>query len=249
MIKDGNDLLLLFTIGILVSVVFVLLVMLLSLASMVQSIAGEKEAPAPDANKFWLKVAGLKPLSREQELLLHEDYDGIKELNNPVPAWFNALFYGTVAFGLVYLLVYHQWNAAPLQSQEYDKEVYIAQLASQERLKNTPVDDINENNVKESKDQAVITSGKATYTQYCAACHGQAGEGGVGPNLTDNYWLHGGTLASIFKTIKYGVPERGMVAWGTQITPTQISNISNFITSLKGSNPPNGKAPQGEQMQ
>jgi cytochrome c oxidase cbb3-type subunit 3 len=250
MIKDGNDLILLFTIGILISIVLVLLVMLMALASMMQSMIGSEQGkPAFDSSKFWQKLGSLKPLSKEKELLLNEDYDGIKELDNPVPAWFNALFYGTVAFGLLYLLVYHNWDLAPLQKQEYDEEVYAAQLASQERLKNAPIDDINENNVKESKDQSVITSGKAAYIQYCAACHGQKGEGGVGPNLTDEYWIHGGTLAAVFKTIKYGVPEKGMVAWGTQITPTKISNISNFITSLQGTNPPNSKAPQGEKMQ
>jgi len=248
MLQDGGDLLLLFGIAILICIVLVLLVMLMSLAGMVGSMSGTAEKPVADAGKFWQKIASLKPLSAEKELLLHEDYDGIQELDNPVPAWFNALFYGTVVFGLIYLLVYHSWNLAPMQKQEYDTEVFAAQLATQERLKKSPIDDINENNVKESKEQTILTAGKGTYVQYCAACHGQAGEGGVGPNLTDDYWLHGGTLASVFKTIKYGVPEKGMVAWGTQLTPTQISNISNFIASLKGTNPPNGKAPQGDKM-
>ncbi len=247
-LQSGSDLLLLFAIAILVCVILVLLVMLVSMIGMIQSMSAESGKPTVSSSKFWQKITSLKPLSAEKELLLNEDYDGIQELNNPVPAWFNALFYGTVAFGLIYLLVYHNWDLAPMQKQEYESEVFAAQLATQERLKNSPVDDINENNIKESKEQAVVAAGKGTYVQYCAACHGQAGEGGVGPNLTDDYWLHGGTLASVFKTIKYGVPEKGMLAWGTQLTPTQMSNISNFITSLKGTNPPNGKAPQGEKM-
>ncbi len=248
MFQDGNDLLLLFAIAALVCVVLVLLVMLMSLIGMIQGISREDGKPVSGSSEFWQKIGSLKPLSAEKELLLNEDYDGIQELNNPVPAWFNALFYGTVVLGILYFFAYHNWDLAPLQKQEYDSEVFAAQLATQERLKNSPVDDINENNVKESKEAAIISAGKGTYIQYCAACHGQAGEGGVGPNLTDDYWLHGGTLASVFKTIKYGVPEKGMVAWGTQLTPTQMSNISNFITSLKGTNPPNGKAPQGDKM-
>ncbi|TAH18267.1 MAG: hypothetical protein EAZ08_11805 [Cytophagales bacterium] len=248
MFQNDGDILLLAAIAILICIIFVLLVMVMSLAGMIGSMSDVAGKATPDMDKFWQKIGGLKPLAQEKELLLNEDYDGIQELDNPVPAWFNALFYGTVAFGLVYLLVYHNWNLAPMQKQEYDTEVFAAQLATQERLKNSPVDDINENNIKESKEEGVLAAGKGTYVQYCAACHGQAGEGGVGPNLTDDYWLHGGELAAVFKTIKYGVPEKGMVAWGTQLTPTQMSNIANFITSLKGTNPPNGKAPQGDKM-
>lgn len=198
-----------------------------------------------DTASFWEKLANLKPLSQEKELLLHEDYDGIQELDNPVPAWFNGLFYGTVAIGIVYLLVYHSWQSAPLQTQEYDNEVVMAAKIKAQQLKDAPADNIDENNVKLLTDASVINAGKVSYMQYCAACHGKAGEGLVGPNLTDEYWIHGNTVNAVFKTIKYGVVEKGMLAWGSQLTPTQISNVSNFILSLKGTNPPNAKEPQG----
>lgn len=248
-IKTTEDLLMLVLVIGLMLVVTALVAVVWGLMGLTQSLAEQKnEAPLFDFDKMWGKITSLKPLSQEKELLLNEDYDGIKELDNPVPNWFNALFYGTIVFGLVYLLVYHVWMSAPSQKQEYEYEVAAAETKQQERLKNAPAEDINENNVKLVADASVVTSGKATYIQYCAACHGQAGEGLVGPNLADEYWLHGGTIQDVFKTIKYGVPEKGMVAWGTQLNPRQISNITNYIMSIQGTNPPNGKAPQGEKL-
>lgn len=243
-----NDFFMLFAFTVMTFLAILLVVVFSAMFSMLKELTNEKEKDVPATHKisFLEKLANLKPLSQEKELLLHEDYDGIQELDNPVPNWFNALFYGTVVIGIFYLFVYHSWNSAPLQKQEYDTEVNVAQLAKAERLKNAPADDTNETNVKLLTDAGVLNAGKGTYLQYCAACHGKAGEGGVGPNLTDEYWLHGGTIQSVFKTIKYGVAEKGMVAWGTQITPTQMSNVANFILSLKGTNPPNGKAPQGK---
>jgi cytochrome c oxidase cbb3-type subunit 3 len=80
----------------------------------------------------------------------------------------------------------------------------------------------------------------------CAACHGQKGEGVVGPNLTDAYWIHGGGIKNVFKTIKYGVPAKGMIAWETQLSPSQIQKVASYVLTLQGTNPPNGKAPEGE---
>jgi cytochrome c oxidase cbb3-type subunit 3 len=79
----------------------------------------------------------------------------------------------------------------------------------------------------------------------CAPCHGNAGEGSVGPNLTDDYWLHGGSVQSIFKTIKYGVPEKGMKSWKEDLSPAQMAQVTSYIKSLRGTNPPNPKEHQG----
>jgi cytochrome c oxidase cbb3-type subunit 3 len=96
------------------------------------------------------------------------------------------------------------------------------------------------------KDSKIVSSGKEIFIAKCVACHGQAGEGGVGPNLTDEYWLHGGSINDIFKTVKYGVPEKGMIAWQATLKPNEIQSVSNYILSIQGSNPANAKAPQGE---
>lgn len=202
----------------------------------------EKNGPG-----IWAKLLGLRPLSEEKDMMLDHDFDGITELDNPTPVWFNAMFYGTILFAVVYLLNYHVFNWSPLQDEEYAIEMKAAETEKAAFLAKAG-NLIDENSVKVSTDAAVIAAGKAVYTQNCIACHGAAGEGSVGPNLTDEYWIHGGTVNNIFKTIKYGVPEKGMIAWEKTLTPKQTSDVSSYILSLKGTNPPNPKAPQGTKM-
>lgn len=207
----------------------------------------EWEALEKNSPGIWTKLMGLKPISQEKEIMMDHEFDGIAELDNPTPAWFMGLFYATVIFAVVYLLNYHVFEWSPLQDEEYAIEMKTAEaekvafLAKSGNL-------IDENSVKESTDATIIAAGKAVYAQNCVACHGAAGEGTVGPNLTDEYWLHGGTVNAIFKTIKYGIPEKGMISWEKTLTPKQTSDLSNFILTLKGTNPPNPKAAQGEKM-
>ncbi len=196
---------------------------------------------------IWAKLLGLRPISEEKDMTLEHDFDGITELDNPTPVWFNAMFYGTILFAAAYLLNYHVFNWSPLQDEEYAIEMKSAEVEKVAFLAKAG-NLIDENSVKASTDGAVIAAGKAVYTQNCIACHGQQGEGTVGPNLTDEFWLHGGTVNAIFKTIKYGVPEKGMIAWEKTLTPKQTSDVANYILSLKGTNPPNPKAPQGTKM-
>lgn len=203
------------------------------------------ETPEVHKQTTWQKLLSLKPLSQEKELLIMHDYDEIQELDNPIPAWFNWLFYGSVVFAVVYMLNYHVFKLGKLQDEEYVIEMKQADVAKEAYLAKSG-NAIDENNVKIDKSAAVLDAGKAVYTQNCVACHGQNGEGIVGPNLTDDYWLHGGKIANVFKTIKYGVPEKGMISWEKQLSPKQISDVSNYIESLKGTNPANPKAPQGD---
>lgn len=194
---------------------------------------------------FWQKVLSLKPLSEEKDMMIDHDYDGIQELDNPTPGWFMYLFYATIAFAFVYILNFHVFNLGKLQDEEYAIEVKEAETAKAAFLAQS-ANNVNENTVALSTDAGVIAEGKAIYTKNCVACHGANGEGTVGPNLTDDYWLHGGKINNVFKTIKYGVPEKGMVSWEKQLTPKQISDVANYIKSLAGTNPPNGKEPQGD---
>lgn len=196
---------------------------------------------------IWTKLMGLRPLSEEKDMMLDHDFDGITELDNPTPAWFNVLFYGSIIFGAAYLLNYHVFKWSPLQDEEYVIEMKAAEeqkasfLAKAGNL-------IDENSVKVNSDPAIIAAGKAVYMQNCVACHVADGGGSVGPNLTDEYWIHGGSINEIFKTIKYGVPEKGMIAWEKTLTAKQTSDLSNFILSLKGTKPANPKEPQGEKL-
>lgn len=193
----------------------------------------------------WQKILSLRPMAEEKDLLIMHDYDDIQELDNPIPAWFNWLFYGSVIFAFIYLLNYHVFNLGKLQDEEYAIEMKEAEVAKEAYLAKSG-NVIDENNVKLDAGEGVLSAGKAVFAQNCVACHGQNAEGIVGPNLTDEYWLHGGKINDIFKVIKYGVPEKGMISWEKQLTPKQISDVANYIESLKGTNPANPKAPQGE---
>lgn len=199
----------------------------------------QKEKPG-----IWTKILGLKPISEEKDMMLDHEFDGIAELDNPTPAWFMWLFYSTIAFAFVYLVYYHVLDIGKMQEEEYAIEVKEAKVTQAAYLAKS-ANNIDENSVKEEKDAGIISSGQAIYNTNCIACHGDKGQGTVGPNLTDVYWLHGGKINNIFKTIKYGVPEKGMISWEKTLTPKQISDVSNYILSLQGSNPPNAKAAQG----
>ncbi|HQU52955.1 MAG TPA: c-type cytochrome, partial [Saprospiraceae bacterium] len=105
---------------------------------------------------------------------------------------------------------------------------------------------VDETNVTARTDDAALAQGKDIWIANCVACHGANGEGGVGPNMTDKYWIHGGDIKNIFNTIKYGVPEKGMISWQTQLSPSAMADVASYILTLQGTNPPNAKAPQGD---
>jgi len=194
--------------------------------------------------EVWNKLLSLRPLSEEKDMLIEHQYDGIQELDNPTPAWFMYLFYSTIVFAVVYLLIYHVFSAAPLQYDEYKNEVAQADIAKKEFL-SKQANRVDENSVKLVTDPAALTSGQMVFKQSCVPCHGDHAEGKVGPNLTDDYWLHGGKINDVFKTIKYGVLTKGMPTWEKQLSAKQIADVSNYIKSLHDTHPLNAKEPQG----
>ncbi len=195
----------------------------------------------------WNKLLGLRPISEEKDMMLEHDFDGITELDNPTPVWFNAMFYASILFAVVYLLNYHVLEWSPLQNEEYAIEMKAAEASKGEFLAKS-ANLIDETTVKVDGDAAVLTAGKTVFMQNCVACHAPDGGGTIGPNLTDEYWIHGGTVNNIFKTIKYGIPEKGMIAWEKTLTVQQTSDVTNFILSLKGTKPAIPKEPQGTKM-
>ncbi|RCH55442.1 cytochrome C [Mucilaginibacter hurinus] len=211
----------------------------------VSAVVPEAAKPKPTIVE---KLLSLKPLSEEKSLIIEHDYDGIQELDNPTPAWFMGLFYISIAFAVIYMLTYHVFNLAPLQDQEYVNEITVANKEKEAYLAKS-ADRVDENTVKVSADPAVLSAGQTIYAQNCMPCHGDKGQGMVGPNLTDDYWLHGGTITDVFKTIKYGVQAKGMPNWEKQLSPKQIADVSSFIMSLHGTNPANAKEAQGEKQQ
>ncbi len=185
----------------------------------------------------------LTPLEKEQELLLDHDFDGIKELDNKIPPWFNFLFYGTIIWGIIYLVVFHVLGTGQTQSAEYSEEINQAAIERQILIKTGAF--LNEETVVELKDAVALSEGKEIFSKNCVTCHAADGGGIVGPNLTDDYWIHGGGIKNIFTTIKYGVPAKGMISWQTQLDPKKIQAVASYVISLHGTKPANPKAPEG----
>lgn len=191
---------------------------------------------------IWTKLLSLKPIEEEQTLLIPHVYDDIQELNNPVPRWFNLLFYGTLFFAIGYLYYYHIGDG-PQQEQEYTAEIEKAAEEKRAFLAKS-AEKFDENSIK--LDAALVPNGKAVFMANCIACHGEHGQGLIGPNLTDEFWLHGGSINDVFKTVKYGVPAKGMPSWEKNLSSKNIAEVVNFIMSIQDSKPASPKAPQGE---
>ncbi len=197
-------------------------------------------------NRFLKAATNAVPVEREQEIDQGLDYDGIRELDNKLPPWWLWMFYVSIVFGVVYFAVLHVFGAAPTLAEEYERDMESARAAI-EAYKATQADNVDENSVVALTDVADIELGKEVFDTYCFPCHGSMGEGNtIGPNLTDEYWIHGGGIKNIFHTINYGVIEKGMQSWKETLRPVEIQQVSSYILSLQGTNPPNAKEPQGE---
>lgn len=202
---------------------------------------------APKRAKAWASLRQMLthsvPIEKEKDIMMDHEFDGIRELDNTIPPWFNILFYGTIVIAFLYMLNYHVFKMSGLSAEEYNDEVKVAAMQRDELIRTGAF--INENTVKLMKDDATITEGKTIFNTNCTVCHGPAGGGLIGPNLTDDYWIHGGGIVNVFKTVKYGVPVKGMISWQNQLNPKQIQAVANYILTLKGTNPANGKQPEG----
>jgi cytochrome c oxidase cbb3-type subunit III len=142
--------------------------------------------------------------------------------------------------------VYYHWGGGgPSSADEYQEELAVAKKETAMALSGK-AEQVNEENVKALDEAPALAEGELIYKASCAACHGQSGEGGVGPNLCDPYWVHGGGIKNVFKTIKYGVPEKGMIAWSATLKPFDIQKVASYILHFQGTKPANPKAPQGE---
>lgn len=198
-------------------------------------------------SQVWDKMNRFKPLEEEGSVDTGHNYDGIRELDNITPPWFTAGFLLTILFAGVYLWRYHVSESAPLQIEEYEIAMALADAEDAARL-SSQANKVDENSVV-MLGPSDIEQGKKIFGEKCAPCHmahGGSMAGGVGPNLTDDYWINGGSLKDIFTTIKYGRPDKGMISWKDQLSPTQIAQAASFIKSIKGSNPPGAKEPQGD---
>jgi len=171
-------------------------------------------------------------------LLLDHEADGIKELDNNLPRWWVWLFHLTIAFSVFYMVYYHLLDAGDLQIAEYEKQRSVG-----EKIKNEAIGKFEAHlaSLTPSQEPAVLAQGLQTYTTLCAPCHRADGGGLVGPNLCDDYWIHGSNYLDNVKTIINGVPEKGMLTWRGVLKPSEIQAVASYIHQFRGTTPPNPK--------
>ena len=240
---------LLFVVAILVLIVAVYLIQVFKAVldgGLTEEQKAAKAAEPSWLSKLWARWNDFKPVEQEGEILLDHDYDGIRELDNHLPPWWKWLFYATIVYGIGYIAVFHVFETAPLQEERYALQIEAAEAAKLAFAEEQGGDVLDENTVTQSVEPAVLIAGKEIFDERCATCHGPGGGGIAGPNLTDQYWKNGGGIKNIFATIKNGVSGTAMIPWETFLSPEKISQVSSFVMSLEGTNPPGGKAPEGE---
>lgn len=173
--------------------------------------------------------------------------DGIEEYDNPLPSWWVGLFNFTIVYGIGYLVWFHVLNKSSLNEDLIKDRQTYQELVATNQQEGAGTTKGPEELAAKLKDPNSIAEGKGIFAVNCAACHGQLGEGTVGPNLTDKFWIHGGSPAKIVESISAGIPAKGMIAWGPIIGPQKIEAAAAYVLSLQGTQPANGKAPQGEE--
>lgn len=242
-------------VAILVLIVALYMVIVLKTILQKEQLSTEQETEEAKEKKpsFWSrfsrKVHDAVPVEEEESIMLDHDYDGIRELDNHLPPWWKWLFYFTIITAVVYLFLYHVIDVLPLQHEEYVQELERAEEMRAQMAATGEVETIDINNPEISTDESDIMKGQNVFKTNCISCHQADGGGGIGPNLTDQYWLHGGSFKNIFTTIHDGVDGTSMIAWKNVLTPVEIRNVASFVTTLRGTEPANPKEPQGELYQ
>ncbi len=240
----------------------ILFLMLYNLNLLIQALRPASEVQeATIFEKLEKVLTASVPIEREADIMTDHSYDGIRELDNRLPPWWVYMFYATIFFAVVYL--YH-FQVSPIpgldklillgpvekgtQIDQYNLAMAEADSAKAQFLA-TSANAVDENSVTLLTDAASLAKGAETFKSLCVACHSANAAGApnsVGPNLTDEFWIHGGGIKNIFKTVKYGVPEKGMISWEAQLSPSQMQQVGSWIWSLQGSAPAGGKEPQGD---
>lgn len=185
--------------------------------------------------------------SDEKHLLLDHNYDGIQELNHPLPGWWNVIFYVSCAFSVVYFIYYHMASGPSLRQEfKAGHEKVLAAQAEFKRLNSAF--NLEHYNAMVADDG--IKKGAVVYETNCLSCHNEAGKGDVGPNLTDPYWLIAkGTPETIYNVVFNGSEENGMPAWAELLPKDEIYQAVAYVMSLKNTNVKGGKEPQGEKIE
>lgn len=215
-----------------------------------KELQNEKDGVVPEETPAW--YAGIlkswtnaKAIEEEHEIVLDHNYDGIKELDNSLPPWWVYMFYATILFGVVYLIRFHVLDG-DTQEIEYNKAVAEARMEI-DKYKATAPNVFDIENVTLLTAEADLKRGKAVFNLNCASCHLADGGGSIGPNLTDEFWILGGSIKNVFNTVYNGGRDgKGMIAWNKTLKPDDIAKVASYVLSLQGTTPANGKAAEGE---
>jgi cytochrome c oxidase cbb3-type subunit 3 len=183
-----------------------------------------------------------------EDKVLHE-LDGIKEYDNPMPGWLMAIWWGSLLFAAAYLIFYALSFGEGSMEAEYRQATQQAVTAVDAYFAANPlVPPSPAQMLAGAGDPAVLAAGRARFTKTCAPCHGERAQGLIGPNLTDDRWIHGGTVEQIFQSVAKGWPAKGMPPWGRALKPEELTALVSYVRSIQGSNPPNARAPEGERV-
>ncbi|MDR7132703.1 cytochrome c oxidase cbb3-type subunit 3 [Algoriphagus sp. 4150] len=248
---DSNQLFLLIIIAVIIGVIVLLLLLMIYLMSFISAVLRKEIPELANEPSWWdsfkerFVTGDVKEEQAKDKLMDDHSYDGIQELDNFMPPWLQYVFMGTIVIAVVYFGYYTVLGYGKTGVEEYEEEVRIAAVMAEARGASA-LASIDETNVQMDNSDLGISAGKTIFGANCAACHAADGGGGIGPNLTDEYWIHGGDLKGVFKVIKYGVIEKGMVPWEDQLSPVEIQQVASYILTLQGTSPAAPKAPQGE---
>lgn len=243
---ENSDLLLLLTLNCVL--VGVLLYMRRMFKQLVESVQLESEKKVVKKAKTLKKInralTDTVPIEHEEKITLDHEYDGIQELDNNLPPWWVFLFFATIAFSVIYMFHYHILGTGDLQIKEYKKELKQAEIDVQEYLSKMAMN-VDETNATVMEDESDLSTGKSLFVNNCAVCHLEKGEGNIGPNLTDDYWLTAGDIKTLFRTIKFGTAN-GMPEHASKLNPIQIQQVASFVYQLPFVA---GKEPEGEKFE
>lgn len=251
---DSSQLTLLIILGVVLLVIVLLLILMVYLMSFMMTVFQKENPELANQPSWWDsfkerfvtgKMDAVGGKDEKAKIMADHSYDGITELDNFMPPWLQWVFIGSIAFAVIYFVNYTVLGVGPTGEEEYQEELRLEAIAAEARKANM-LAGIDENTVVFDESGAALSSGKSIFESNCAACHAADGGGGVGPNLTDEYWLHGGSIQDVFRVVKYGVVEKGMIPWQDQLSPEEMQQVSSYILTLVGTTPANPKEPQGD---
>jgi cytochrome c oxidase cbb3-type subunit 3 len=190
------------------------------------------------------------PKQAEHDHLLDHSYDGIQEYDNPLPRWWLYIFYATILYSVVYFINVPGIGTGRGRMVAYDTEVAAARAKAEALAARQPAVEVTDHLLRAAAaDPAKVEAGSAVFSRQCMPCHRADGGGSIGPNLTDEYWIHGGRPTDMYRTVTQGVLEKGMPAWNTVLKPDEMMSVVGYVLTLHDTHPPNPKAPQGAKVE